>query len=77
MKIPFSFESGSSHLKYEPLGGSSYISLASFLVAKKVIINLNNDEDECFKWAFNPVETHSECIDKKLRENQRFTIGRV
>ena len=37
-------------VKYEPLGGSSYIALLGFLAAKKTIINLNND-DEYFKWA--------------------------
>ena len=47
-------------VKYEPLGGSSYIPLPGFLAAKKAIINLKNEVDECFKWAItralNPVE---------------------
>ena len=47
-------------VKYEPLGGSSYIPLPAFLAAKKVIINLINEDDECFKWAItralNPVQ---------------------
>ena len=47
-------------VKYVPLGGSSYIPLSKFLAAKKAIINLKNDDDECFKWAItralNPVE---------------------
>ena len=59
-------------VKYEPLGGSSYIPLQDFLVAKKAIINLKNEDDECFKLsisrALNPVEKHSERIDRKLRE---------
>ena len=59
-------------VKYEQLGGSSYISLTGFLAAKKAIINHKNDDDECFKWviirALNPVEKHSERIDRKLRE---------
>ena len=38
-------------VKYEPLGGSSYIPLPAFLAAKKAIINLKNEDDECFKWA--------------------------
>ena len=58
--------------KYVPLGGSSYIPLPKFLAAKKAIISLKNDDDECFKWAItralNPVEKNSERIDKKLRE---------
>ena len=57
-------------VKYEPLGGSSYIPLPKFLAAKKVIINLKNEDDECFKWALtralNPVEKNSEHITPKL-----------
>ena len=51
-------------MKYVPLGGSSYIPLPEFLTAKKAIINLKNDDDDCFKWpitrALNPAEEHSE-----------------
>ena len=38
-------------VKYVPLGGSSYIPLPKFLAAKKAIINLIIEDDECFKWA--------------------------
>ena len=59
-------------VKYVPLGGSSYIPLPRFLAAKKAIINFKNEEDECFKWAItralNPVEEHTEGINKILRE---------
>ena len=62
-------------VKYTPLGSSSYISLPGFLAAKKAIINLKNDDDECFKWAItrasNPVEINSERIDIKLRETSK------
>ena len=34
-------------VKYEPLGGSSYIPLSTFLAAKKAIINFQNEYDEC------------------------------
>ena len=47
-------------VKYEPLGGCSCIPLPGFLAAKKAIINLKNEDDECFKWeitrTLNPVE---------------------
>ena len=47
-------------VKYEPLGGSSYIPLPAFPAAKNAIINLRNEDDEFFKWAItralNPVE---------------------
>ena len=59
-------------VKYVPLGGSSYIPLPKFLAAKKAIINLKNEDDECFIWAItralNPVEKNAERIDKKPRE---------
>ena len=38
-------------VKYVPLGGSSYIPLPRFLAAKKAIINLKNEDVECFKWS--------------------------
>ena len=35
-------------VKYEPLVGSSYIPIPGFLAAKKAIINLKNEDEECF-----------------------------
>ena len=62
-------------VKYEPLGDSSYIPLPKFLAAKKAIINLRNEDDECFKWAItralNLVEKNSERIERKLRETSK------
>ena len=59
-------------LKYVQLGGSSYIPLPKFLAAKKAIINIKNEDDECFKWAItqalNPVEKTLKVLIKKLRE---------
>ena len=72
LETPFSFESGFHTVKYAPLGGSFCIPLPAFLAAKKAIINLKNEDDECFKLAItralSQVEKHSERIDKKLRE---------
>ena len=52
-----------------------HIPLPTFLATKKAIINLRNEDDECFKWtitrALNPVEKNSERIDKKLRETSK------
>ena len=65
--------------KYEPLGGSSYIPLSGFLAAKKAIINLRKEDDECFKWsitrALNPVEINSDRIDIELREKSEVLHG--
>ena len=68
-------------VKYEPLGGFYHISLPGILAAKKAIINLKNEDEDCFKCAIkralNPVEENSECIDKNFEKKQRFSIGRV
>ena len=50
-------------VKYVPLGGSTYILLPKFLAAKKAIIKLKNEDDECFKWAITLIKSSR----KKLR----------
>ena len=57
---------------YKPLKGKSWIPLPPELAAKKAVINMKNEDDECFKWcvtrALNPVEKNSERITEELRE---------
>ena len=50
-------------VKFEPLEGSSYIPLPGFPAAKKAIINLRNEDDECFKWA---ITRALNLVEKKL-----------
>ena len=61
--------------QYIPLRGRSYIKLPKFLKNKKAIINMKNEDNECFKWcitrALFPVEKNAERIDKNLRENSK------
>ena len=38
-------------VKYQLLSGSSYIPLPKYLADKKALINLKNDDQQCFKWA--------------------------
>ena len=68
-------------VKYEPLGGSSYIPLPKFLTAKKAIINLRNEDDECLKWAItgalNPVEKTLNVLIENFKKHQRPSIGRT
>jgi len=58
-------------MPYKPLKGKSYIPLPPFLAAKKAIINMQNDDDECFKWcvtrALNAVDDHPERITETLK----------
>jgi hypothetical protein len=37
--------------KYDPLKGRSYIPLPRDIATKKAIINIQNEDDQCFKWA--------------------------
>ena len=59
---------------YEPLRGSSYIPLPRELATKKAIINLKNQDDECFRWAvlraINPTDKNPERIDKNLKSKR-------
>ena len=58
-------------VKYKPMGGSSYIPLPEYLAKKQALINLKNDDQQCFKWAvtraMNLTKSHPERIDKKLK----------
>ena len=59
---------------YKPLRGSSYIPLPRALATRKAIINLKNQDDECFRWAvlraMNPTDIHPERIDKNLKSKR-------
>ena len=60
--------------KWEPLYGGSYIPLDPYLANKKALINMKNEDEECFKWcvlrALNPKDEHAERIDKDLKSKQ-------
>ena len=62
---------------YKPLRGRSYIPLPTFLANKGAIVNMQNEDDQCFKWcitrALNPVARDSERITSKLREQSEKT----
>src|ERR1043165_6341095 len=56
--------------KYKPIKGSSYIKLPAELASKKAIINLKNNDNECFKWcvsrALNPTDDNPHRITRDL-----------
>ena len=60
--------------KYDPLNAGSYINLPEELKNKGAIINMKNEDNECFKWcvlrALNPTNSHPERIDKDLKSKQ-------
>ena len=55
---------------WKPMKGSSYIALPKNLKNKKALINIKNQDQECFKWAvtraLNPVDNHPERVIKTL-----------
>ena len=57
---------------FQPLRGSTFIPLPKKIRDKKAVINMKNDDDQCFKWsvvrALNPVENNSERITNELKE---------
>ena len=61
---------------FEPLSGSSYISLPKNLEDKKALINVRNENDhECFKWATTSAiyqrEKDPQRLNKKMRNNSQ------
>ena len=56
---------------FQPLRGSTFIPLPKKIRDKKAVINMKNDDDQCFKWsvtrALHPVEKNSERITKILK----------
>ena len=60
--------------KWDPLNAGSYIDLPPYLKNKKAIINMKNQDDECFKWcvlrALNPKNNHPERVDRDLISKQ-------
>ena len=61
-------------IRWDPLNTGSYIPLDSYLANKKSLINMQNEDEECFKWsvlrALNPKDTNPQRIDKDLKNKQ-------
>ncbi len=61
-----------SVVKFNPLDGSGYSKLPPLIAKKKAVINMENDDDQCFKWAvtraLNPSDKNPKRITKELRD---------
>ena len=57
--------------KFKPLNGKSYKPFPKVIMKKKAVINMENKDNQCFKWAvaraLNPVDRDSERITKILK----------
>ena len=60
---------------WQPLGGSTFIPLPAKIKNKKGVINLKNEDNQCFKWcivrALNPVDKNPNRINKELIEQAK------
>ncbi len=61
-----------SVVKFNPLRGAGYSKLPPFIAKKKAVINMKNNDDQCFKWAvtraLNPIGKNSDRITKELKD---------
>ena len=64
--------------KFKPLGGKSYKPFPKTIVKTKAVINMENNDDQCFKWAvtraLHPVDRDAGQISKILREQSENYI---
>ena len=60
--------------RWDPINAGSYIDLPEVLKNKQAIINMKNQDEECFKWcvlrALNPKNNHPDRIDSDLKSKQ-------
>ena len=58
--------------RLRPLRGSSHIELPKVIAKRKALINMKNEDEECFKWAvtraLNPVDKDPQQVTKELRK---------
>ena len=67
--------------RLNPLRGSSHIPLPNKIKNSKALINLKNNDNQCFKYAvtraLNPVTRDAERISKELKNKLKNTTGMV
>ena len=58
--------------RYDPLSGSGYSKLPPYIAKKNIVINMRNEDNQCFKWAvtraLNPVNKNPNRITNELKE---------
>ena len=61
--------------KYDPLSGSGYSKLPPYIAKKNIVINMRNEDNQCFRWAvtraLNPADGHPNRITNELREQTK------
>lgn len=61
--------------EFQPLKGKGHMPLPKSIEKKKAIINIENEDDMCFKWAvtraLNPTNNHPKRVSKTLIEQSK------
>lgn len=67
--------------RYQPLAGRSYLPLPDYLKVKKAIVNVQNTDDQCLKWALlsalHPAVRHAQRVSKYLPYSQELDFSGV
>ena len=57
---------------FQPLSGNAFLALPKSIRDKKAILNMKNEDNQCFKWsvtrALNPVKKNAERVTEELKE---------
>ena len=65
-------------VKYEPLKGSSYIQLPTELRnSAKGLINMKNDDNECFRWCHIRHLNHQDKYPQRIKKSDKAYIDRL
>ena len=59
-------------VKYDPLGGSSYIPLPDWIMRKKAIVSIRNKDDKCFLWSILRYLYPREINDSRLTDLKQY-----
>lgn len=61
--------------KYQPIAATSYVELPKELKDKRAVINVENEDNQCFKWAITsclfPAKRDGERISKTMKSNAK------
>ena len=67
--------------KLNPLEGRSYVKLPDFLLKKRCIINVQNEDNLCFKWAIlsclYPAQKHTERLSNYIKYKDVLEFGNI
>ena len=68
-------------VKYKPLNGSSYIPLPESLRRRKGIINIQNEDNECFKWCIlrhlHPADKNPQRVSSLKRYENELDFSNI